>query len=126
VTYYLTPDAMKSFFQDIHSLIGKAPVGEREHSRVFFDHLIDLPKLASEGDVPAKAMLDMFAKSEPLLAFLDFDQVEPYLSSLGFAVHRQLVPPDMYEPYQTAANKAYHLQPSDYFGIVIAKYAKEV
>jgi methyltransferase (TIGR00027 family) len=127
VSYYLTPDAMRSFFQDIHSLMSQAPLKEREHHRIFFDHLVDLPKLAAESDDgPAKAMLEMFASSEPLQAFLDFDQVESYLASLGLGVHEQFRPPEMYKPFQTAKNEAFHLKPSAYFGIVVAKYSKPV
>lgn len=111
---------MKSFLQDLHNLIQQAPSDEREYHRIFFDHLIDLTKLSAEGDVPAQAMLRTFENSEPLQALLDFDQVKPYLASLGFGIHQQLCPPEMYAPYQTAANQDICLKPSKYFGIVVA------
>ena len=127
VSYYLTSEMMKLFFQDIHQLMRKSTTFHiREQHRLFFDHLIDLPKLVeTANDAPAKAMLDRFAESEPLQAFLDFDQVGPYLESLGLSIEKQLCPPDMYKPYQTAGNVAFHLRESKYFGLVVAKFANE-
>jgi hypothetical protein len=75
-------------------------------------------------DVPARAMLDMFANSEPLLSFLDFDQMEPYLKELGFCIQEQILPPDMYKPYQVADNEIYRLKESKYFGMVVARPAE--
>ena len=121
VSYYLLPEAMELFLQDIHGLMCQAPTNVQKHHSLFFDYLIDLPSLAKQGDLPAAAMLEAFANSEPLHSFLDFDNVEPYLSSLGFRVEKQLVPPDIYKPYQTEVKPEYRLKGSKYFGMVVAK-----
>lgn len=121
VSYYLTPEAMQSFLLDIFNLMKhSAPSIQREH-RLFFDYLIDLPKLAAHGDVPAKAMLDMFHNSEPLRAFLDFNKVDSYLASVGLCVHQKEMPPEMYHKYQTHAQQGFCLTESPYFGMVVAK-----
>lgn len=121
VTYYLLPEAMESFLRDIHGLMHQSPADVQKEHSLFFDYLIDLPPLAEKGDVPAAAMLETFASSEPLRSFLDFDNVDPYLSSLGFCVDKQMTPPDIYMPYQTAAKEEYRLKGSKYFGMVVAK-----
>ena len=124
VSYYLTPQAMRSFFTDIHGLVNQSTPEQRNHHRIFFDYLIDLPRLAEqEDDVPARAMLEMFANSEPLLSFLDFDKVDSYLHDVGFCIHEQILPSDMYKPYQVADNEIYRLKESKYFGMVVAKPA---
>lgn len=82
--------------------------------------MIDLPILADQGDKPAAAMMEAFKNSEPLLSFLDFDNVEPYLSSLGFQINEQMIPPDIYKPYQMTDKVDYHLKGSKYFGMVVA------
>lgn len=121
VTYYLQTEAMESFFQDIHGLMCRAPMDVQKHNSLFFDHLTDLPSLAEKGDVPAAAMLETFANSEPLISFIDFDKMESYLSPLGFRVEKKMCPPDIYTPYQTAADESYRLKGSKYFGMVVAK-----
>ena len=125
VSYYLAPEAMASFLTNLADLMRRAPATEQQHHRLFFDHLIDIPKLATEEkDVPAQAMLDVFNKEvkEPLMSFLDFDQVEPYLKELKFSVQKQVAPPEMYTLYQAESiDSAYHLKESKYFGMVVAK-----
>jgi O-methyltransferase involved in polyketide biosynthesis len=123
VTYYLQPEAMESFFQDIHGLMCcHAPMDiQRHNSLFFFYHLMDFPSLAEKGDVPAAAMLETFTKIEPLISFIAFDKMESYLSPLGFWVDKKMYPPDIYAPYQTAADEDYHLKGSKYFGMVVAK-----
>jgi len=121
VTYYLLPETMVSFLRDIHGLMCQASANVQKEHSLFFDYLIDLPSLAEQGDLPAAAMLETFANSEPLRSFLDFDNVESYLSSLGFRIEKQMVPFDIYKPYQASAKEEFHLQGSKYFGMVIAK-----
>jgi methyltransferase (TIGR00027 family) len=121
VTYYLLPEAMESFLRDIHGLMSRSPANVQKEHSLFFDYLIDLPTLAEKGDVPAAAMLETFANSEPLRSFLNSDNVEPYLSSLGFQVDQEMIPPEIYKPYQTVANGDYRLKGSKYFGMVVAK-----
>lgn len=121
VTYYLLPEAMESFLRDIHGLMCRAPENVQKQHSLFFDYLIDLPSLAKQGDLPAAAMLETFANSEPLRSFLDFENVEPHLLNLGFRVEKHLVPPDIYKPYQTAVKPEYRLKGSKYFGMVVAK-----
>jgi methyltransferase (TIGR00027 family) len=121
VTYYLEPEAMKSFFQDIHGLMCHAPPDVRKHHSLFFDHLIDLPSLAEKGDLPAAAMLEAFANTEPLISFIAFDKMESYLSPLGFHVDTKMFPPEIYKPYQSTSNEGYRLKGSKYFGMVVAK-----
>ena len=121
VTYYLLPEAMESFLRDIHGLMCRAPVNTQKEHSLFFDYLIDLPTLADQGDLPAAAMLETFANSEPLRCFLDFQDIELYLSSLGFRIDKDMIPPDIYKPYQTADDEGYRLKGSKYFGMVVAK-----
>lgn len=120
VTYYLQPEAMKSFLVDVRGLMAQAPAHVQKHHSLFFDYLIDLPTLAEQGDLPATAMLETFAKSEALRSFLNFDEVESYLSPLGFQVDEQLIPPDVYKPYQEEVGPDYRLGGSPYFGMVVA------
>ena len=82
---------------------------------------MDLPSHAEKGDMPAAAMLETFTKIEPLISFIAFDKMESYLSPLGFWVDKKMYPPDIYAPYQTAADEDYHLKGSKYFGMVEAK-----
>jgi O-methyltransferase involved in polyketide biosynthesis len=111
VTYYdLQPEAIKSFFQDIHGLMCRAPMEVQRHNSLFFDHLMDLSFLAEKGDVPAAAMLETFIKIEPLISFIAFDKMEPYLLPLGIWVDKKMYLPDIYAPYQTAADEDYHLK----------------
>lgn len=122
VSYYLLPEAMEKFLLDVRGLMEKAPKNVQKEHSLFFDYLINLPRLAKQGDLPAAAMLEAFKKSETLQAFIDFENVEQYLSSLGFHADKQMVPPDIYKPFQTEQIKPeFRLEASPYFGMVVAK-----
>ena len=99
-------------------------MSDHGNDRLFFDHLIDLPKI-QENDKPARAMLEAFIKdySEPLLGFIDFDQVRPFVEKEGLEVDTHLTPEkgEMYKAYQERED--YFLKASPYFGLVLVKKA---